>query len=142
MLAGGGCASLSSDEPPTVVLFFEASDDLNPDAQGRPSPVVLRIYALDGDEIFNGAEFFSLYQDDAAILGDSLTSVREIELVPGQSLEFGPESFEVDTDHVAVMVAYRDLDNAKWRSSFPVEADKKTKIDVNVGKLSVTMEEH
>ena len=42
-----------------VPMTIAASTDANPDATGRPSPVVLRVYQLKGDGAFSRAEFFA-----------------------------------------------------------------------------------
>ena len=50
-------------------LTLAATADSNPDATGRPSPVVVRVYQLKTDVAFKGAEFFALFDDDMKVLG-------------------------------------------------------------------------
>ena len=51
-------------EPTRVVLEFEAAGDINPNAEGRASPLVVRIYQLKSYSAFRKADFFSLYDND------------------------------------------------------------------------------
>lgn len=59
----GGCASLSPYSDTTKLdLKLQASEELNPDLRGRPSPIVVRLLELKNPSSFNNADFFSLYQ--------------------------------------------------------------------------------
>src|SRR3954470_6117205 len=64
--------------PPGVVeLTVTAAEDLNPDASGRASPAVLRVYQLADAAKFQAADYFQLADNDAAILGaDSIARVE------------------------------------------------------------------
>ena len=63
LAALGGCASLSPYSDTTKLdLKLAASEDLNPDLRGRPSPIVVRLLELKNPSSFNNADFFSLYQ--------------------------------------------------------------------------------
>ena len=54
LLAAAGCAS-GPKKPAEVRLALQASADTNPDASGRPSPVVVRVYQLKNDAAFTAA---------------------------------------------------------------------------------------
>src|SRR3546814_5877148 len=62
-----GCAA-APEKPTIVVLSLTAAPDVNPDASGRPSPVVVRIYQLASPTAFAAADFFQPYQQEAAVL--------------------------------------------------------------------------
>lgn len=126
------------DEPPEVVIRINAAADINPDISGRPSPIVVRIYALKSDDIFNNADFFALYEKDSATLGDTMTSREELEISPGESLELEQE-YDLKTTHVGVLAAYRDLDNAIWRSAIETPINEKTYIDVELERLTLSV---
>ena len=64
-------------EPTRVVLEFEAAGDINPNSEGRASPVVLRIYRLESYSVFEDADFFSLYEKDS---WQNLKRSREVEV--------------------------------------------------------------
>jgi type VI secretion system VasD/TssJ family lipoprotein len=52
-------AVLESDQ---INLKLTASDQLNPDLNGRPSPIVVRLFELKHPVTFENADFFSLYE--------------------------------------------------------------------------------
>ena len=126
------------DEPPEVVISIKAAEDINPDISGRPSPLVVRIYSLKSDNLFNNSDFFALYQKDRTILGDTLTSREELEISPGDSMELEKE-YDLKTTHVGVLAAYRDLDNAIWRGSIETPINEKTYIDVTLERLTLSV---
>jgi type VI secretion system protein VasD len=126
------------DTPPKVVIRITSDNDINPDITGRPSPIVLRIYALKSDDIFNNADFFAIYEQDKTILGDTMTAREEVELAPGDSIEMEKE-FDMETTHVGVMAAYRDLDNAVWRGSIVTPVNETTYVDVKLERLTLSV---
>lgn len=104
--------------PPKIArarLTLAASADSNPDASGRPSPVVVRIYQLKTDTAFAGAEFFALYDDEMKVLGPDLIGRTEYTLAPSErrTMEF---DVSADAQFVGVVAAYRDIRNAQWRT--------------------------
>jgi type VI secretion system VasD/TssJ family lipoprotein len=52
-------AVLESDQ---INLKLTGSDQLNPDLNGRPSPIVVRLFELKHPVTFENADFFSLYE--------------------------------------------------------------------------------
>ena len=104
--------------PVKASMVIGASADANPDATGRPSPVVLRIYQLRTDAAFNGAEYFALYDDDKKVLGTELISRDEFVLAPSErrtiEISVAPEA-----RFVAAVAAFRDIRNAQWRVLVP-----------------------
>jgi type VI secretion system protein VasD len=105
--------------PPKVLplitrIQIAATADINPDAQGRASPVVVRIYQLRTDAEFTGAQFFQLYDHEMEALGASLISRDEYLLTPSaQMLKELPAS--PDVHFFGVLAAYRDS-SAQWRA--------------------------
>src|SRR5262245_21275301 len=95
--ATGGCGKAPPLPPPgapplTIVAAPEAkvkapmtitvSPDANPDRNGRPSQVVLRVYQLKTDAAFLAAELLPLYDDEQKVLGQELISRNEFVLQP------------------------------------------------------------
>ena len=60
---------------------------VNPDARKRPSPVVLRVYELKSNALFESADFVSLFEKDQAVLGAELVSREEVILQPNDVKE-------------------------------------------------------
>ena len=103
--------------PPTRVLWkIEAGANVNPDATGRSSPLLVRIYQLKTLTGFNRSDFFSLYQDDNKALAADLVQKEEFTLRPGdqRALDFEPKP---ETQALAAIAAFRSLDSARWRAT-------------------------
>ena len=69
----GLCACGSKPAVPEKIemeFAISSSATVNPDVNGRSSPVVLVIMQLRAQDKFAAADFFSLYEPGAAILGD------------------------------------------------------------------------
>jgi type VI secretion system protein VasD len=129
----------SKPPPPTIVqLTVKASPTINPNAENRPSPVVLRAYQLAATDAFEKADFFQLYEKDAATLGADLADRQEITLAPGDTktvtIEFKPQA-----RFLGIIAAFRSIDRARWRVDAPVPASKTTSLTVDVDELSVTI---
>lgn len=131
-----GCAT--PGQPAMVELSVMPSADLNPDANGRPSPVVLRVYRLASDSAFQAADFFQLYEQEAATLGPDLLGRDELMLLPGEGQNL-LRRLEPDTRFVGVAVFYRDFETAGWRALAPVAPDGTTKLTASVEALSVSL---
>ena len=101
-----------------AVMTLTASADINPDANGRPSPIVVRVYQLRTDEEFSKADFFALFEDEGKVLGAGRISSNEFMLAP---MERRPIEITVagETRFVGVIAAFRDIRSAQWRSIVP-----------------------
>lgn len=126
-------------------MTVSAAADVNPAADGRPSPIVVRIYQLKEDAKFSNADFFALFDNDQQALGADLLAREEVELTPGEQRKV---EFVVmgEAKYVAVMAAYRDIRNAQWRAvqAAPkkglLNLVKKDAITVTAGRAAVTVQ--
>ena len=132
MLASGACGGKTPPPaalPPITIaapveaktkssMTLSAAADSNPDATGKPSPVVVRVYQLRTDAGFKGAEFFALYDDDQKVLGQELISRDEFVLAPSERRTIDV-SVSGDARFVGALVAFRDIRNAEWRGLVP-----------------------
>jgi type VI secretion system protein VasD len=140
VLAMVACAT---PPPPPVVseiqLSVVAGPDVNPDARKRASPVLVRIYALKSAAPFEAADFFSLFEKDTATLGGELVQREEFLLRPGEEkalpLKFGPE-----VKSIGVMVAYRDLERARWRDVHAIAIGKPAELKVKLNGSQIGLE--
>lgn len=117
-----------------------AAADVNPDLQSRPSPVILHMLELSAIDEFNRASFFELTENDTAALGGDVLNRTEIILTPGSSRQ---TVLELD-DRVAYLgfvVAYRDIDNARWRATQAVVPGATESILVDVGRQRISVSE-
>ncbi|WNW09926.1 type VI secretion system lipoprotein TssJ [Pseudomonas sp. DTU_2021_1001937_2_SI_NGA_ILE_001] len=113
LLGLGGCAALSEPEPTRLDLTLAASERLNPDLHGRPSPVVVRLYELRQPAAFQASAFFDLYERARANLAADLLASEELELRPGETRRL--KLLVEQGRYVGVLAGYRDLGSGRWR---------------------------
>lgn len=114
LLVGCSSSDKKEDEHLAVRLELSAAERLNPDVNGRPSPVQVRLYRLLRTEAFEGADYFALAERDSEVLGRDLSQRESLMIAPGES---AVREYVVEDDVVAlgVTVAYRDLESSIWR---------------------------
>jgi type VI secretion system protein VasD len=137
---GGLAACVAPQQPdPTVVrLTVTASPDVNPDPQGRPSPVTVHVYRLTSPTAFSQADFFQLVEQEQATLGPELLGSDQVVVTPGGSQTVMRE-FEPQGRFIGVVAAFRDIDAASWRAYAPVPQNQTTPMTATVDALSVTL---
>lgn len=127
-----GCSTLSPYSHLTKLnLRLTASDQLNPDLNGRPSPIVVRLYELKHAVAFENADFFSLYERARESLAPDMVATEELELRPGETVEL-KLSVQKGSRYVGVVAAYRDLSQASWRSTFHLAPQTATDVDLTL----------
>ncbi|GFM84861.1 type VI secretion system-associated lipoprotein [Pseudomonas cichorii] len=115
-----GCSTLSPYSHITKLnLKLTASDQLNPDLNGRPSPIVVRLFELKHPVAFENADFFSLYERAKESLAPDMVASEELELRPGETVELKLSVGE-GSRYVGVLAAYRDLPETRWRYTLQV----------------------
>lgn len=127
-----GCALFaSSEEVQLAELTIIADKKLNPAADGRASPLVIRIYQLTETAKFDNSDFFALYENDQTLLAKDLLSQTELEITPGQELKTQLE-LKADTRFIAILAAFRDLDNAQWKDITTLVKDEITPLTIQL----------
>jgi len=109
-----GCAS--TPKPTIVKVTLQAQQNVNPDMNGRASPVILKFYELKSVTAFNAADFFSTFDGEQKTLGAELVNSEVFQLRPGETLEFD-RPLSADTRHLAAIAAFRDLERSQWRAT-------------------------
>ena len=127
-----------STKPVPIVLTgsIQVSAQVNPNANQRPSPVLLRVYELKAVAAFNSADFMSLYQRDQAELGSDFVAREEFVLAPGETKSF-VKTLSPDTQFLGVVAAFRDLDRSRWRSVIAVDPKKSQQVVIKAAALAV-----
>lgn len=133
MLAG--CAS--TPKPESIGIQISATNDVNPDLQGRPSPVILHVIELNSEEQFNRLDYTSLTQPSGAALGQDLLGKTRLILSPGDSQQL-PLELNSQTTFIGLVAGFRDIDNAVWRTTIPVVQGKTKGVTVTLAKQSIT----
>jgi len=119
---------------------IKATPGINPDSNGRPSPIIVRLYELRAIGMFEGADFFSLYESENEALGADLLGREELELKPGDTQTLKRITAK-DAQYIGVVGAYRGLDKAQWRTTFKLRPERMNKINIEVGDQAITIQE-
>ena len=132
-----GCAALSPYSDMTKLdLTLNGSDELNPDLNGRPSPIVLRLIELKHPVAFETADFFSLYQRPKEALSPDMVVLEELELRPGEQREM-KLSVQPGSRYVGVLAAYRDLPESNWRVVIPLQERERNSSVLTLDALGI-----
>lgn len=135
----GGCAKPPPPPPPTLIQAALSADaGVNPDARGRASPIVLRVFELKSLASFNGADFFSLWDRESETLGADLVARDEIQLRPGEQKKLERTAQDA-TKHFAVIAAYRDLERAQWRGTVAVVPHQTHTLRIDLAARGLTV---
>jgi type VI secretion system protein VasD len=147
LAAAAACGKAPPPPPPAITIAAPAdakikapmtlavSRDANPDANGRPSPVVVRVYQLKTDGAFRSAEFFALFEDEQKVLGPELITRDEFVLAPAEQRTIDV-SLAADTRFVGAIAAFRDIRNSEWRVLLPTP---KKGLTVNVERTRIAL---
>ncbi|GGO66631.1 type VI secretion system lipoprotein TssJ [Bowmanella pacifica] len=143
-LLGCGSSTMVKDVFSVVTkadFTMVASTDVNPDINGRPSPILVRLYELRSPGAFNSADFFSLYDKATGELGNDYIRHDDMELKPGQEYQ-KDIIFDESTRYIGLIAAYRDIDNAVWKRVVELPPDSNSEIRVVLGSnaLQLTIE--
>ncbi|HHF3017081.1 TPA: type VI secretion system lipoprotein TssJ [Vibrio diabolicus] len=116
-----GCSAANLVVDPYSDLEITANHNINPDSNGRPSPVVVYVFELTSNTLFESQDFFSIYEESEKVLGPDLVNKYEISLTPGQK-ETYQASMSPRTEYLGIVAAFRDIENSNWRQV--IEVDK------------------
>jgi len=122
-------------------LYFSVAEDVNPDLDDRPSPVVVRLFKLVDERQFKRESFLTLYEDAPARLGkDLLGSVRLKEFTPGEErvekIELTPE-----TQYLGLMAEFSRYEDAESLLVVPIKDHKTNRIRILVNRQSLQLEQ-
>ena len=114
--AVGGFLKLDTD----VHLTFKVDANINPDESNAPSPLIVRLYELKSDKIFNNANFVDMYERDKDVLGEDLLSKQPVKRIkPGVNRE---DKFVLnnETRFVGVYAEFLKYKNSTFKVLIPV----------------------
>jgi type VI secretion system protein VasD len=117
-------------------IQISATADVNPDMQGRPSPIILYIMELSSTEQFSTLDYMSLTQPSGTALGSNMLSKNQMVLQPGESKPL-PLELNPLTTAIGFVAGYRDIDNAVWRTSIAITQGTTKGINVTLGQQQI-----
>ena len=125
--------------PPAVLtLTIVAGADQNPDPAGRPAPVAVRLFELNGTAKFERADVFALTEHEQQTLGEEGQGSEEFVLRPGETRTITRE-LKKGVQFVGIAVLFRDIDRSRWRAVAQVGVSGPTKLALRINGLSATL---
>lgn len=129
-----GCSSSVEHSLKEVVLIFKSSEDINPNVNGRASPVDVHIFQLKNINTFNQSTFNNLYTKAPEIFGKDFISEHKFEININQSNDF-ILTLDQNTRYLGFLVAYYDLKKAKWREIITLSDIRNERLTINLNAL-------
>jgi len=138
-----GCLGTKPEQPlpsmpaeTTIDVYLAAAQEANTAPSQTARPILIRLYSLKSAGRFSAADFYSLDERDAEILGDSLLSKEEVMLQPdsGQRLSL---PVPPATTYLGVVAAFREIDQAQWRDLVPITPNHANQISVVIESNAV-----
>jgi type VI secretion system protein VasD len=126
-LIGALAACKSAPPPPeppkpvTATVTIIGAADLNPNREGRASPVYLRLYQLKDGSKFLNASFDDVTARSDSVLAAALVAREERMVEPGATVSVNLE-VPPETRLLGVVVEYADLADSQWRAASPEPA--------------------
>jgi type VI secretion system protein VasD len=119
-------------------LTIVGGPGMNPNAQGRASPVVVRIFDLKAVRSFEAADYAALFERPGEALKDDLVAEEEFVLRPGE-IQHRDRALGPQVRALGVAAAFRDLQGATWHLTVPVTPGKPNLllIDLDADKIRV-----
>lgn len=128
------------EAPPTLVnASITVSSLVNPDIDNRASPIVVRMFELKGLGAYNESDFYGLFENYQSVLGGDLLGSEQFHLKPGETQRLKQKKTVAGVEYIAVIAAYRDINQAIWRDHLILPAGKETEIMIRVDKLAISI---
>ena len=103
-----------------VRVTVDAAAMVNPDVDGDPLSVVIRIYQLSERAPFATASPRALWGDGKSVLGSSLISQREITVLPSEE-KVDTSALDPKAQFIGVAAFYRNTVDGRWHVLFDAD---------------------
>lgn len=107
-----------------VELTIVGGTQLNPNAQGRASPVVVRVFELTSASAFDAADFAAIFDHPSDALSRQIVKQEEMILRPGDIQKHDRE-LSSQVALLGIAAAFRDIDHAIWHVTVSVEPGRR-----------------
>ncbi|WP_437995543.1 type VI secretion system lipoprotein TssJ [Sorangium sp. So ce185] len=100
-----------------VTLSIYASDNINPNENGNPRPVVVRLYQLKSSARMENATYDQILLRDKETLEDDLAKVDEVEVFPNDLVEVKFERLP-DASHLVGAALFHSPKGSSWKTFY------------------------
>jgi type VI secretion system protein VasD len=103
-----------------IKLSFDVGPDVNPDDNGKPAPVFVRLYELKSTTMFDKAGFIELYERDEELLGADFAGKHVLKpFRPGEN-RVERMVLGKDTRYVGLYVEFLRYKGSHYKAVVPV----------------------
>ena len=133
-----GCALLTRHQPGNLKATIVAGSMINPDADGRPSPVVIQLFELASGTEFIEASFSDLYENTDKTLGKALLARHSVILQPGNSKVIAV-TMAPRTSAIGVVAGVAQFANVTWRALALIKQRRDVAIRIDIGSAGLSI---
>jgi type VI secretion system protein VasD len=125
-------------EPARVSMVMNAAANVNPDAQGKPLSVVVRVYQLKDKGRLESADYNAMLKSDKETLSDDLLDRQERVVQPGaqEILEIRANPM---ANYLGVIALFRSPQGDSWRRVIPISKSKTQKVAITLQEQTVVV---
>ncbi len=114
-----GSAAPAKPEPFSIEATLVGGPNLNPNLEGRASPVVVRLFELKQTGAFKAASFAALFDRSQEALGADLLGQQEFILRPGEIRHYDRAGSPMAAA-LGLAAAFRSPEKESWRLVVPL----------------------
>ncbi len=104
-------------EVQVVTLDIYAADNLNPNENGNPRPVVVKLYQLKSDMKLNNATYDDVLLREKDVLGEDVAKVDDVEVYPNDLVQVRFERIK-EASHLAGVALFHSPKGTSWKTFF------------------------
>lgn len=138
-----GCGLFGKDEPAaqveqsyTLDLQLSASESLNPNTQGRPSPLLVRVFATEAGTEINSTEFEKVFDLNNQVMNPR--PLQSIFVRPGEVKELRFQLNMIQT-RLLIAAAYRDPHQAIWKSAAIISPQATVNVSATLAESEISI---
>lgn len=141
VMALSGCSFWKSKEDPQLHLNIQAATNINPNINGKPSPLELRVYQLSDNQAFTQADFVQIFNDHQGVLKAELLVTRQLESIyPGETRKI-VQPLAAEAKYIGVIAGFADYREARDKVIYTLTGDRNTPINVNIDGVNLSLSE-
>lgn len=105
-----------------ITIDIKADEKINPNQQGNPSPVVIKIYSIQSAAAFNQASFFELYNLSSDNSIEKNNNIYTTVMLPNSTKKI-TLTIQLPFKSIGAIAAFQNLNLTTWRAT-PTNFDK------------------
>ena len=125
----------------SVTLKISTSAAINPDSDGRPSPLFLRVLQLsDKSQFMGNSDFQNLLTNPQQALNGTLLATERFAVSPGQVIEKNVVLPISTVTYVGIIAEFSDYTNASTKLLLPVMRNQDNVFQIYINELNMSIQ--